>query len=1012
MSRQAVFAVFYVLLAARISQAAFVHPGCLSTQTDLDRMAAKVAANEEPWKGGYDRLVNNNYSHLGHNPSPQVIVYVSGSQPDNYMNLARDAASAYQAALRYHASGDPAYAEKAISTLMAWAKTHTSWDGNTNVSLRAGLYGYQLACAGELVRDYPGWSAADFNTFKSYVRNLFYKIVSPNDVDRGFLFHHHGTCWSHYWANWELAAMATVIATGVLLDDQAIFDEAIDYFYNGVGVGRISELLHYRHPNGLGQSQEFGRDQGHATMLVPLLGTFCEIAWNQGVDLYSELDNAFLSMSENLAKYNLWYDVPYVTYVNCEYWIMTNIGSGQGAMRPGWDMIYNHYVNRRGLATPYSKIAADQMRPDGGGGDYGGDSGGFDQLGFTTLTHSLDPIASGAVPGALLPYIKGRQITLSWKGSAYATSYNVKRSTSSGGPYTTLAIVDDKNLYYVDPGLTNGTTYYYVVSANNPGGESANSTQVAATANGQLYGTVIGTDGSWDNRGARKECVFDGSLKNFFDAPDSVSWAGLDLGSGVSAVITQVKYCPRAAFSSRMVGGKFQGSNTADFSSGVTDLFTISSGPADGVLTSQTISNGNAFRYVRYLGPSGGYGNVAEVQFLGNVTGLSAPSTPGGLTATVDSATQVTLAWNSVSGAESYNVKRATVSGGPYTIVANVDTWWNLSCSDDDLTPGKTYYYTVSALNSTGQSVNSSEVIAVTPVLLINVALGCTASASDDNDEWNSAEVAASAFDGSVYTKWYTGGNTGYAGWLQADLGSGNAQAVTRYDISSANDVQNRDPKNWQLLASNNGSTWTTLDTRSGQVFANRYQTNQYTISNSTAYRYYRLNITSNYSGSAADGIQLSELALMAQVPTFTSGSINNLDGVEARDYTGNALSNYVTVSGGTFSKAGGAGWLTVASDGTLSGVPLHSNVGENTFTVRVDSAGGLFDTASMTIQVANTYSGTQGMSDLLNFTAQWLMLDCADFPACDGADLDGDNDVTFSDFTILGHNWLEDGAL
>ena len=178
--------------------AQFVHPGCLSTQADLVRMKAKVDAGAQPWKAGYDRLVAAPYGQLGHTPNPQATIYVSGSQPDNYITVARDAAAAYQVALRYHVTGDAQYAVKAVSILMAWANTHTSWDGNTNVSLRAGLYGYQLACAGELVRDYSGWSAADFTTFKNYVRNQFYKIVSPNDVDRGFLFHHHGTCWSHY----------------------------------------------------------------------------------------------------------------------------------------------------------------------------------------------------------------------------------------------------------------------------------------------------------------------------------------------------------------------------------------------------------------------------------------------------------------------------------------------------------------------------------------------------------------------------------------------------------------------------------------------------------------------------------------------------------------------------------------------------------------------------------------------------------------------------------------------
>ena len=68
---------------------------------------------------------------------------------------------------------------------------------------------------------------------------------------------------------------------------------------------------------------------------------------------------------------------------------------------------------------------------------------------------------------------------LSWTASSGAASYNVKRSTTSGGPYTTIA--SPTTTSYTDTGLTNGTTYYYVVSAVNAAGESANSTQASAT---------------------------------------------------------------------------------------------------------------------------------------------------------------------------------------------------------------------------------------------------------------------------------------------------------------------------------------------------------------------------------------------------------------------------------------------------------------------------------------------------------------------------------------------------
>jgi hypothetical protein len=73
---------------------------------------------------------------------------------------------------------------------------------------------------------------------------------------------------------------------------------------------------------------------------------------------------------------------------------------------------------------------------------------------------------------------------------------------------------------------------------------------------------VIGTSGSFDNTGATKQLAFDGSLRNLFDAPDNIAWAGLDLGVGVRDVVSTVAYAPRKGVAGRMVGGKFQASST------------------------------------------------------------------------------------------------------------------------------------------------------------------------------------------------------------------------------------------------------------------------------------------------------------------------------------------------------------------------------------------------------------------------------------------------------------------
>lgn len=73
-------------------------------------------------------------------------------------------------------------------------------------------------------------------------------------------------------------------------------------------------------------------------------------------------------------------------------------------------------------------------------------------------------------------------VNLSWSTSAGATSYTVKRSLTSGGPYTTLTTATGTS--YSDAAVSNGTTYYYVVNAVNSAGTSSNSVQAMATPQG------------------------------------------------------------------------------------------------------------------------------------------------------------------------------------------------------------------------------------------------------------------------------------------------------------------------------------------------------------------------------------------------------------------------------------------------------------------------------------------------------------------------------------------------
>jgi fibronectin type 3 domain-containing protein len=83
------------------------------------------------------------------------------------------------------------------------------------------------------------------------------------------------------------------------------------------------------------------------------------------------------------------------------------------------------------------------------------------------------------VPIGLVATAGNAQISLAWAISSGATSYHLKRSTTSGGPYTQVSAPTTTS--FTNTGLTNGTKYFYVVSALNSAGESANSAQASAT---------------------------------------------------------------------------------------------------------------------------------------------------------------------------------------------------------------------------------------------------------------------------------------------------------------------------------------------------------------------------------------------------------------------------------------------------------------------------------------------------------------------------------------------------
>ena len=455
--------------------APFVHPGGLHTLADLERMRTNVLVGNHPWIDDWQQLLRDPQAQSNWKSAAQANMGVSRQLAD------LDAHAAYLNALRWYISGDTNHAECAVRICNAWSADVNQVPTGNDIPGLSGIPIFNFALAGEVLRLYPGWQQKDFASFT----NMMVKYCYP--VCHDFLQNHAGRCDSYFWANWDACNLGALIAMGVLCDDTNKFNEGVGYFKHGKGMGSISNAVPFLYPGGLGQWQESGRDQQHAQLGVGLLGSACQVAWNQGVDLFSYADNRLLAGAEYVAKCNLSYPaatIPYTLYDNCSEARQHTISiNGLGRMdRPVWELIYNHYVVLNGLPAPYSTAMTKLMRPELGNGDH---------FGYGTLTFTLNAAASPYPPLPIPPVPTGlkaeagvSQAFLCWEKSSNDTAqgYVVRRSASENGPFTEIASWSANSApQYTDTSAAGGVTYHYVVAALNQAGVSANSTPAEAT---------------------------------------------------------------------------------------------------------------------------------------------------------------------------------------------------------------------------------------------------------------------------------------------------------------------------------------------------------------------------------------------------------------------------------------------------------------------------------------------------------------------------------------------------
>ncbi|HEY8900804.1 MAG TPA: RICIN domain-containing protein [Chthoniobacterales bacterium] len=798
MKKLVVFTAVALFGAMASPARAYTHP-CIP-QTAEDLAFIKASLNQEPWKSGYAALAATSTAQLNWQmDGPYAQVSRKGSYDANLTAWGNSMNAVYNLARMWYFTGNEDYAKKARDILIAWATTNTTFNGN-EAGLALGDAAYAWGGGASILRGtWPGWTAADTAAVQNYFANVFWPNCQSN-------LNVTGPC------NKGDIAKEAGIAIAVFCDDTAKFDHVVNLYRTYYGSGLMDTLP-------TGQLGETGRDGGHAFGSLNALAFVAEVAYKQGVDLFSELDNRLLACGEYYSRNTYTTDNPYVPFGTIDWQWMNNAAGPYVADRGAFYILQNAYRHRKNLPTPWiDRKLQDQPVNNS------------NWMSARTADHTTAPALSPVTFPAVSPASSGLTLTtLGSQTSGRSLSYSNGTWTMTGlGNGVWQNTADDCQFAYATMTgdcamVARVNSFTYSGSNNGKAGLMIRDNLINTISQRAWVGVVPAATNLMEShvRGFTENGSYDTHSHQWSPAQALPYWFKIERrGKQITTFVSGdgASWSPQTC--------SYYGNLPSTLYIGL----HISSGNATPVTAT--------FDNVAFTGGSGGP--------------VTIPPTPKGVIAN-GSIKAITVRWLASFGATSYDLLRSTTSGSGYTALAS-----NLSGTsyvDTTAAAGTTYYYVVRAKNSAGTSGNSPQHYSARMTSpMVNIAFSGTSTASFN--QGSSTEGSAKAFDGNPGSKWY--GYNSPTGWLQYDFGASNAQVVKRYTINSA-DVATRDPKDWQFQGSQDGSTWTTLDTQSGQSFLVVMSQNTYNIGNTTAYRYYRINVTAN---NGATGTAIAELGL------------------------------------------------------------------------------------------------------------------------------------------------------
>jgi len=691
----------------------FVHPGIPFTRYDLDQLKQNIT--KEPWLTDYNNFKNDAHSQLSYAMRGPV-VNVSRAPNLNNTLWQQDMIAVHHLAFMWIFTGDAAYAKKATDILDAWAVTNTTWGGNENM-LDIGDYAQYWATGADILKStYPGWTEANTQHVDNYFANVLYPtsgVPYPlRDQNKGAL------------------QLKIALAAAAFLDDSEKFNQAIEVYRMDAGGGMRNSL-----PNG--EVGDAGRDD-HWRVQAAALAWGAEVAYKQGVDMFSELDNRVLAIGELYHKYafdgSSMQFIPFGGYAS--YWTNWGIEPGHivGDMT---NIIYSAYQVRKGMATP----ATDRMRTaiGGSGGDFL-----FLKTSDTSTADALPPIDYPGDHTVAVTHLSNMDIgntgmagratydngvwTVDGAGTNLSTALNYTFQRMTGNA---AVIVKVENMSQVK-----GACGLMVRQSLQPG---------APYWNIELEGGG-GIGRHWQPKAPwwmKMERV--GNRIFGYHSEDGVNWTNL------LCFYEPDNYNDSLYYGFYAISNNQSAINEAQFSN---VSFSVAAAPGAPLITSATRANltlNQSFSYsveasntptsygVNHLPPGLSFDEVTGVisgtpattgtyavdLFATNAAGTGmatlvlqvssdvTPQAPADLTSSVAGTSNVSLSWKAAENATSYSVKRSLSTGGPYTTIADGITV--LSYVDVNPVPEQPNYYIVTALSGSLESGVSNEVSAVVP---------------------------------------------------------------------------------------------------------------------------------------------------------------------------------------------------------------------------------------------------------------------------------------------------------